>query len=267
MSNVARALLVCGACAWAGTGWAAEVSVQLFGTSLVVSSEASTDSSAQANQPEPPPQRQAGLKQGTDGMSCEDHDDCRGWCQQGFCAGGASAPPQCTDDAACAPGQVCRQGQCQAPPTPVRRDPPPQVPMCTANEECVSPGQCVDGRCVVPQPPPDTGACTEDAQCAPGLVCDQGQCAPPASPPLLRRGRELYLRQRVVQLRQDLAVGAGPVITMLAAAQRVSAVALGKTLRAHRAELAALLGDGADDAWAGRFLERVEQLGRSCPRA
>jgi hypothetical protein len=54
---------------------------------------------------------------------------------------------------------------------------------------------------------------------------------------------------------------------MLASVHRVSPVALGRALRAHRAELAGLIGDGADAAWADRFLRRVEELQRECPAA
>ena len=35
---------------------------------------------------------------------------------------------------------------------------------------------------------------------------------------------------------------------------------LGLILRAHRAELSGLVGDGADTAWPARFLEKVDRL-------
>jgi len=104
-------------------------------------------------------------------------------------------------------------------------------------------------------------ACTGNAQCGPGLVCLNGACV---SPPTLRRGTELFLRQRVVQLRQELTFGQGPVITALASFHHVSPVELGRALRSHRAELTGLMGDGSDDAWADRFLRRVEELELTC---
>ena len=149
---------------------------------------------------------------------------------------------------------------------------------CANDSECK--GWCREGRCVdhldlppVPAPVesgppvvPPAQACTGDAQCQPGQRCVTGQCAtmppPPPSSSLWRRGSELYLRSRAVQLRQDLALGEGPVIAALAAVQDVPALVLGRTLRAHRAELVALMGDGADPAWATRFLDKVEALGR-----
>jgi len=76
---------------------------------------------------------------------------------------------------------------------------------------------------------------------------------------MLRRGTELYLRERLVELREDLATGSGPVIATLANVQRVPVAALGRVLRAHRAELAPLLNAPGPD-WAGEFLLKVEQL-------
>ena len=70
----------------------------------------------------------------------------------------------------------------------------------------------------------------------------------------------MRLRQSVVELREELALGRGPVIQGLAAAQGVPDRALGPVLRAHRAELVALMGDGSDPAWSARFLARVEAL-------
>jgi hypothetical protein len=265
-----RALLIATMLASPGVTHAAEVVGATLGVSLGISSEASTASSHEAggNKVANSEQR-AGLKQGTDGMSCTDHNDCRGWCEDGACAGGSRVKPQCETDQDCHDDLVCREGWCTLPPQPpVERSAPP-VPgaVCRTDDECVSPGQCRSGQCVIPQAPPRQDACTSDAQCGPGMVCEAGQCAPPPSPPMLRRGRELFLRERVVQLRQDLAFGAGPVITMLASVHQVSPVALGRTLRAHRAELAGLIGDGADASWADRFLRRVEELRRECPAA
>lgn len=67
-------------------------------------------------------------------------------------------------------------------------------------------------------------------------------------------------RDRVAQLRQDLVLGEGPVVAVLAQSRGVSPRALGRTLRAHRAELDAPVGDGKEPAWAARFLRRVDAL-------
>jgi hypothetical protein len=70
----------------------------------------------------------------------------------------------------------------------------------------------------------------------------------------------VYLRERAAQLRQDLALGEGPVLTNLALQRRVSSRRLGLILRAHRAELSGLVGEETDTTWPVRFLEKVDQL-------
>ncbi|MBL8921435.1 MAG: hypothetical protein JNJ54_21425 [Myxococcaceae bacterium] len=184
-------------------------------------------------------------------------------CAQGLvCWSGQCAQPQqpaCTSDAQCAQGSVCWSGQC------VQSAQPQPTPTCSSNQHCAPGFVCWGGQCVQsaqppPPPPPPSSGCSSNAQCAPGFVCVNGACA---SPPTLRRGTELFLRQRVVQLRQELSFGEGPVITALASFHHLSAVELGRLLRRHRAELTALMGDG-DDAWAGRFLRRVEELEATC---
>jgi hypothetical protein len=106
----------------------------------------------------------------------------------------------------------------------------------------------------------DEGRCVNDLDCA--GWCVQGRCS--ASPPrssidasMQRRATEVYLRDRGVQLRQDLALGEGPVVTALAATLGVSATKLGKLMRSHRELLAATLG-GAN--WPTRFLDQLETL-------
>ena len=86
-----------------------------------------------------------------------------------------------------------------------------------------------------------------------------------ASSELIRRGAELFLRERVVQLREELALGKGPVITALAAARGESAVKLGRTLRAHRAQLVEVISDASGSDWAGEFLRRVDLLSEETP--
>ncbi len=123
-------------------------------------------------------------------------------------------------------------------------------------------------------------ACSSERVCVEGQVCVNGECelAPPPPPPVLlqreaapeprlaelqRRSTQVYLREHASQLRQDVALGAGPVISTLSSVEQVPAVKLGRVLRAHHAELLALIGDGADEKWPERFLQRVTELSRS----
>lgn len=119
--------------------------------------------------------------------------------------------------------------------------------------------------------------CSTDSDCHSAYACRGGQCvtvsaaptpveaplSPPPPPPestLRWRGSEVFLRARVVELREELVLGRGPVIATLAGVERVDPAALARTLRAHRAELLLLIGDGADEAWASRFLHRLDAL-------
>ena len=136
---------------------------------------------------------------------------------------------------------------------------------CELDEHCAAGRVCQRFQCVEVPPavaPPLPAACSSDAQCQPGQSCSNGNCLSlPPSPPsssLQRRGRELYLRERVVQLKQDLALGEGPVISTLASLQGVPSSALGKVLRAHRAEVMELIGDGVDPTWPSRILIRID---------
>lgn len=170
---------------------------------------------------------------------------------------GAIAGSQCTRDTECQ-GR-CRDSRCEDVPAPG------PARECEADQTCGAGRICRDFACVGADPvvvPPLQ--CTTGEQCQPGQGCTNGQCLSlPPSPPsssLQRQGSEIYLRDRAVQLRQDLALGEGPVISTLASMQGVSAGALGRALRAQREELIAVMGDGADPTWMGRFLRRVEAL-------
>lgn len=268
--------------ALAAPAQAADFTIRLFseitfqGLSELTST--STDATSSERHTEQPPPRVR--KQGPDGSACRQHDDCRGWCQSGVCMQPQAArctsnehcsqgfmcwngqcvqaqqQPGCTSNAQCAQGFMCWSGQCvQA----------QQQPGCASNAQCAQGFVCWNSQCVqsqTPAPPPTpAAACTVNEQCGPGFVCLNGACV---TPPTLRRGTELFLRQRVVQLRQELTFGEGPVITALASFHHVSPTELGRTLRSHRAELTTLMGDGSDDAWAGRFLRRVEELELTC---
>lgn len=187
------------------------------------------------------------------GTQCISDDECYGWCEHG----------RCVDTASTQPAAPIVQEAPRAGPTAIN---------CTGDESCAPGYQCLDGACTA-RPPPEpmplpVTRCEADSQCAPGQRCVNAQClSPPPMPPsssLQRRGTELYLAGRVVQLREDLALGEGPVISTLAAIEGVPPATLGRQLRARRAALVKLVGDGSDVGWPGRFLTEVEAL--STPR-
>ncbi|QDE87391.1 hypothetical protein BHS07_35135 [Myxococcus xanthus] len=90
------------------------------------------------------------------------------------------------------------------------------------------------------------------------------------SPKEAGRAAQVYLRARTHQLREDLALGAGPTVEDLAAAARIRREHLGlfgRVLRANRKELlemaeASTLTPDRALAW----LERVGELARAEPR-
>jgi hypothetical protein len=90
---------------------------------------------------------------------------------------------------------------------------------------------------------------------------------PPPASSLERRGTEVYVRERAAQLRQDVALGEGPVLASLALERKVTARKLGLILRANRVELRALVGGATDTTWPARFLDRVDQLLATSGRA
>ncbi|MDP1822337.1 MAG: hypothetical protein Q8L48_03815 [Archangium sp.] len=234
-------------------------------TTSEASSDASSASTRAGNRERR--ERRAQAKNRGAGMECTADDECAGWCREGVCADPAppaqlppTAPPAafyCVDDSSCAPGFACRDRQCvQAGPQPV------PVPGCSTDAHCYQGQRCIDGQCI--NPPPQPG-CSTDAHCYQGQSCINGQCISPPPPPppgasLWRRGSEFFLRDRTVQLRQDLALGEGPVIATLAELHGVSTHVLGRAMRARRAELVAIMGDGKDPAWTRRFLVEVEAM-------
>lgn len=135
-----------------------------------------------------------------------------------------------------------------------------------AKSDASKPSACATGRvCDGPAPAPAPAVpiyrCQSDAECRLSQTCSSGQCVstPPApSSSLRRQGSELYLRERAVELREELALGQGPVINGLANVEGVSAKKLGRALREHRAELALLIGAGPE--WSAKFLTRVDAL-------
>jgi|GEM_PF-5171118 hypothetical protein len=208
-----------------------------FASSSEVSLRGSSMTSTEASRDDEYEQRERG--DAPEGTACSRHEQCRGFCDAGRC--------------------VDRRAPVSAPQT---------TPSCQSDQQCTPGSQCVDAQCVpLASPPPalPIPKCESDQQCAPGYSCISGQCAsvpPPPGASLLRRGSEVYVRERAVQLRQDLALGDGPTIAVLAKVQSVAPATLGKLLRAHRTELVALMGDGKDPAWPARFLDRVEALQR-----
>ena len=182
-----------------------------------------------------------GPKTGAQGSQCSTDTDCSGYCDLGTCVDPLPAQPAA---------------------------PAPRMPACIDDQSCAVGYACREQRCVEltgPQPqPPALERCDSDAQCTQGQRCVGGQCLSPPPPPpsssLQRRGFELYLRDRAVPLQQDLALGEGPVISLLATELKVSAPRLGRTLRAHRAPLAALVGDASATDWPRRFLGQLDAL-------
>jgi len=84
------------------------------------------------------------------------------------------------------------------------------------------------------------------------------------------RAAQVYLRARTHQLREDLALGAGPTVEDLAAAARIRREhlgAFGRVLRANRKELLALAESSTlTPERALAWLERVGELARADPR-
>ncbi|WP_426755493.1 hypothetical protein [Myxococcus sp. Y35] len=90
------------------------------------------------------------------------------------------------------------------------------------------------------------------------------------SPREAGRAAQVYLRARTHQLREDLALGAGPTVEDLAAAARIRREHLGifgRVLRANRKELLALAESSTlTPERALAWLERVGELARADPR-
>jgi hypothetical protein len=108
-------------------------------------------------------------------------------------------------------------------------------------------------------------ACSSDDVCDDAESCVNGTCEKPAEePPMMleRKGPELYLRGHAAQLRQDVALGDGPVIAVLSATQHVPRTTLGRVMRANHRELLKLIGDDSDEKWPGAFLRRLNELSR-----
>lgn len=93
---------------------------------------------------------------------------------------------------------------------------------------------------------------------------------PAAAPAEVGKAAQVYLRARAHQLREDLALGAGPTLEDLAAAARIRRENLdtfGRLLRGHRAELLALADARTlTPERALEWLQRVGELARADPR-
>lgn len=106
--------------------------------------------------------------------------------------------------------------------------------------------------------------CGRDEDCMSGYYCapERNQCVRRDDGAVTQKTEavRLFLRARVIELREELALGRGGVIDGLARAQQVPPAVLGRFLRQHRAELLAEIGDGKDPAWAARFLSHLDGL-------
>ena len=194
----------------------------------------SSETSNSSTRAEQAGRRQANSNGTSQGMPCRSDDECYGYCDVG----------RCVDH------------------PPVASPPPAQnTPIIVHPANPIDPSYDPSWQLAPPQPAPSSG-CVSPDQCPQGQPCVNGQCLPPPSSSLWKRGSQLYLRERTVQLRQDLALGEGPVIAALATMQGVSAAKLGSAMRARRDELMQIVGDGTDPRWTSRFLARLEAL---CP--
>jgi predicted component of type VI protein secretion system len=94
--------------------------------------------------------------------------------------------------------------------------------------------------------------------------------APPPQPQEVARAAQTYLRSRTHQLREDLALGAGPTIEELASLARIHREhlgAFGRLLRAHRQELLALADARAlTPQRAVEWMRRVGEIASTDPR-
>lgn len=210
-----------------------EASVRASETSFRGSSDTSTAASRSNG-------AERASKAGGMGSACATDDDCAGYCDSGMCVVPGQQPtapvqrplPGCADDQQCARGYVCREQRCIQGSQPSLQQ-PELIQRCESDVHCMQGQRCVNGECLTPPPTPPSSS-------------------------LQRKGSELYLRERAVQLRQDLALGEGPVIATLATLKGVSPAALGRAMRARRAALVAVMGDGSDPSWPARFLVEVE---------
>ncbi len=94
--------------------------------------------------------------------------------------------------------------------------------------------------------------------------------APAPSPQQVARAAQTYLRSRTHQLREDLALGAGPTVedlASLAGIRREHLGVFGRLLRAHRTELLALAETRTlTPERALAWLRRVGEIARTDPR-
>jgi hypothetical protein len=94
--------------------------------------------------------------------------------------------------------------------------------------------------------------------------------APPPPPQEVSRAAQMYLRSRTHQLREDLALGAGPTIEELASLARIRRENLGvfgRLLRTHRQELLVLADARAlTPERAVEWMRRVGELASTDPR-
>jgi eight-cysteine-cluster-containing protein len=100
------------------------------------------------------------------GCSCE--PDCRAFFDSlDKCQAACGAVVACSDDAACARGEICVNGVCM-----------PSEPACVTDSDCVRGDLCINGICIGTSP-----ACRQDTDCIDGEACTgficvlvQGRC-------------------------------------------------------------------------------------------
>lgn len=216
-------------------------SAPLFGASTELTSKASSAASSDSSK-----------ARVTTGPVCVEDKDCKADSRCEFVVnegGRCVARPAalaCVEDQSCPAGFVCHwekagAGHC----APGGRK---FEVKCSSDSDCETSKRCLNGACLAAPPS------------VPAPASDESNPALLPGAALIRRGAEIYLRDRAVQLREELALGAGPLIRGLAAIRGVDPQRLGRMMRANRTELTKLIGGGWRAEWAGDFLRRVDAL-------
>lgn len=92
-------------------------------------------------------------------------------CVLGSLLVGCGSPPECTVDANCQSGKLCKEGKCIVDDT--------QKAECTQDNDCPAESSCQKEKCVPLKPKPE---CTQNDDCKKGQVCEDEKCKTPPPP-------------------------------------------------------------------------------------